>query len=335
MPPAMPAKIILTMPKGARALYYGDEAVARLSALGELQLNDSDEPWTARELIERARGYQVIVSDRATPGPAEIFDALPDLIAFLRVAIDIRNVDVAAASRNGVLVTRASRGFVPAVAEWILGAMIDLGRHISDTTLTYRAGQAPAIVMGRQLHGSTVGVIGYGAIGRHFSKLAAALGMTVLVSDPHARVADAGIVQVAFAELLGRADFVVCLAVANEATENLMDAAAFQRMKRMAYFINASRGNLVDETALQQALTSGRIAGAALDVGRAPDQMPSPRLAALPNVIATPHIGGLTPEAAGHQAFETVRQAAEIVQGGVPEGAVNADQASRLARLRG
>src|SRR4029453_6789493 len=89
-----------------------------------------------------------------------------------------------------------------------------------------------------------------------------------------------------------QADYVICLAIANEETENLMDAAAFARLKPDAFFINMSRGNLVAEAALAKVLTEGRIAGAAMDVGRAPDQMPSPELARLPNVIATPHLGG-------------------------------------------
>src|SRR5262249_13436126 len=131
-----------------------------------------------------------------------------------------------------------------------------------------------------------------------------------------------------------RADFVVCLAVATEATENLMDAAAFLLMKPSAYFINVSRGNLVDEAALERALDEKRIAGAALDVGRAPDQMPSLRLARRPDVIAPPHIGGLTPPAIEHQALETVAQVGEIVRGQAPVGAVNTDAAARLQRLR-
>ena len=98
-------------------------------------------------------------------------------------------------------------------------------------------------------------------------------------------------------EGLAAADFVVPLAVATPETENLIDAAALARMKPTAWLINASRGNLIDEAALAQALDAQRIAGAAMDVGRAPDQMPSPGLAARPDVIATPHIGGLTPEA--------------------------------------
>jgi D-3-phosphoglycerate dehydrogenase len=136
------------------------------------------------------------------------------------------------------------------------------------------------------------------------------------------------------AGLLARADFVVCLVVANEETENLMNDAAFARMKPSAYFINVSRGNLVDEAALARALDAKRIAGAALDVGRAPDQMPSLSLARRRDVIATPHIGGLTAPAIEHQALETVAQVAEILKGKVPKGAANADRATRLTRLR-
>jgi D-3-phosphoglycerate dehydrogenase len=145
---------------------------------------------------------------------------------------------------------------------------------------------------------------------------------------------DAALLQLDLPDLLAQSDFVVCLALATEATENLMNAQAFAQMKPGAYFINASRGNLVDETALAQALDSGHLAGCALDVGRAPDQMPAPALARHPQVIATPHLAGLTPESIEHQSLETVAQAAEIIQGRPPKGAVNAASATRLARLR-
>ena len=126
----------------------------------------------------------------------------------------------------------------------------------------------------------------------------------------------------------------VCLAPARPETENLMNAARFAQMKAGALFINASRGELVDEAALLQALDSGHLAGCAMDVGRAPDQMPSPALARHPRVIATPHIGGLTPPAVEHQALETVAQLRELVGGRMPRGAVNAAQARRLTLLR-
>ena len=121
--------------------------------------------------------------------------------------------------------------------------------------------------------------------------------------------------------------------MATAETENLMDEAAFARMKRGAFFLNPSRGNLVDEAALRAALDSGHLAGAALDVGRAPDQMPTPELAAHPRVVATPHVGGLTPAAALHQAMDTVRQVAALAAGRLPDNAVNAEAAHRLARL--
>jgi len=327
-------RILLTSPATARELYYGDEALAGLNKLGEVRLNHTEESWSPEQMIAEAEGCAVIVSYRQSAAPAAVFDSLPELAAFVRCAVDIRNIDVAAASRNGVLVTQASPGFVPAVAEMTVGLMIDLARHVTDSALAYRGGSVPTAAMGRQLKGSTLGVIGYGAIGRYLGDLAVALGMTVLVADPHARADKPGLRQVALAELLAASDFVVCLAVATEATENLMDAAAFARMKRGAYFVNVSRGNLVDEAALKAALESGHLAGAALDVGRAPDQLPTPALAALRNVVATPHVAGLTPPAAFHQSQETVRQVAEILKGRAPKGAVNADKATRLKRFR-
>ena len=108
-----------------------------------------------------------------------------------------------------------------------------------------------------------------------------------------------------------------------------MNAAAFAKMKPGAYFINVSRGNLVDEAALEAALDSGRLAGCAIDVGRAPDQMPTPRLAAREDVIATPHTAGLTLAAIEHQSMETVAQAGEIIKGRVPVGAVNSEHWKR------
>ena len=256
------------------------------------------------------------------------------MVAFSRCAIDIRNIDVAAASTQGILVTQASAGFITSVSEWTIGAMIDLARNITASTEAYHAGTVPVAPMGRELRGSTLGLIGFGQISRTLSKLALAFGMRVLAYDPYAKVDDPAIVQTDLTTLLREGDFVVCLAVASEETENLMNDAAFGAMKPGALFINPSRGNLIDEAALLRALDGGRLAGCAMDVGRAPDQMPTPALARHPKIIATPHLAGLTPAAIEHQALETVAQATEILQGRAPVGAVNAAAATRLARLR-
>jgi D-3-phosphoglycerate dehydrogenase len=322
-------KILLTHTPDFRRQYYGERSLKGLQALAQVKLNEADQVLDALALIEAARDVDIVVADRVTEGKAGIFPRLPKLRAFVRCAVDIRNIDVAAASAAGVLVTRASPGFVQAVAELALGFMVDLSRGVSRATADYHAGRKPEVAMGRQLAGSRIGIIGYGSIGRSLAQLAKVLGMEVMVADPFATIADADIQHLPLDDLLSRADYIVCLAIANERTENLIGQAALARMQPHAFFINLSRGNLVDEAALAAALREHRIAGAALDVGRAPDQMPMPELARLPNVIATPHIGGLTPQAIEHQALETVRQVEAIIKGDAPVGAVNAEHWTR------
>lgn len=317
-------KILLTHTPHMRDNYYGARALAGLTSLGEVVLHQESETLEGTALIAAGQGCDLIVADRATALPGAIFNSLPALKAALRCAVDIRNIDVAAASSHGILVTRAKPGFVESVTELVVGFLVDLNRGISSATAAYQAGRVPTARMGRQLAGTTIGIIGYGAIGRAVAPLAAAMGMRVLISDPHATVEEPGFQQVDLTTLLASSDHVVCLAVANEATENLVNAEAFARMRKDAVFINVSRGNLVDEAALAAALAEGKIAGAALDVGRAPDQMPTPAIAAIPNVIATPHIGGLTPPAIEAQALHTVEQVRALVSRAVPDGAVNA-----------
>ena len=323
------SRILLTHSPEALANYYGDRALAGLKALGEVALNSNEKSLEGENLILAAAHFDLIVSYRQSPAPAALFERLPRLVAFLRCAIDIRNVDVAAASRAGVLVTQASAGFVAAVSEMVLGMMIDLARGITAYSSSFRSGKIPKAGMGRELRGSTLGVIGYGAIGREVVRMAKALGMRVLINDPYAKDVE----KTELNALLAQSDYVVPLAVATAETENLIGEKEFQAMKRGAYFINVSRGNLVDEAALARALDSGRIAGCAMDVGRAPDQMPTPALAARADVIATPHAAGLTLRAIEHQSLGTVAQAAEILKGRAPTGAVNAEHWTRKALL--
>jgi D-3-phosphoglycerate dehydrogenase len=327
------AKIFLTHVPDMLENYYGERALAAMRELGEVRLNTAGKVLDAKALAEAAKGCEIIVSDRQTPGPSEFFSSAPDVCAFLRVAVDIRNIDVEAASRQGVLVTQATPGFMASVSEMAIGMMIDLARGITDSAIIYRGGGEAEPRKGVQLKGATLGIMGYGAISRHLAPIGVALGMKVLVADPYAKVEDARLHHVPLETLLAESDFVVCLVVANEQTENLMNAANFARMKKSAYFLNLSRGNLVDEGALLAALEKKQIAGAAMDVGRAFDQKPSLNLASRADVIATPHTAGLTPDAIEHQAFDTVKQVAELVAGRVPPGAVNTKSATRLTRL--
>ncbi|WPO49097.1 NAD(P)-dependent oxidoreductase [Pseudomonas sp. S1Bt23] len=330
-------EIFLTHAPGVRANYYAEQPLRQLQALGNVRLNDSPDPLSLEQLVDRAQGCSIIVASREAAAPAELFERLPQLAAICRVAVDIRNIDVEAASRHGVLVTHATPGFDRSVSEWVIGVMIDLARGISRAAADYWQGRAPQVLMGRELRGATLGIIGYGFIGKRLADIARLLQMRVWVNDPNARVDEPGVEQVSFEQAVGGADYVVCLAPAVERTYNLFGREAFRAMRPGAFFINASRGELVDDAALLEALEQGLIGGCALDVGRAPDQMPGPLLAAHPKVIASPHIGGLTPEASEHQAMDTVRQVQALLAGRVPQGAVNlarADRARDLFRLQ-
>lgn len=326
----MSVRVFVTHPSDKLQSYFGQRALDALRAVAEVRLNPEPRDLPTEALIAAAADCDALIAYRQTTGPARLFDALPQLKAFIRCAMDIRTVDVAAASAHGVLVTQAGPGFNAAVAEWIVGAMIDLGRGTSRYVQAYQRGDQPVPAMGRELRGSTLGIVGFGGIGSTLAPLARAFGMPVLVSTLQRIEPREGVRQVELPELLAGSDFVVCLAPANAQTAGLFGVDAFAAMKRDAFFINASRGELVDEAALLKALDEGHLAGCALDVGMAPDQMPSLALARHPRVLATPHIGGLTLPAIEYQALETVSQLSALLQGRMPVGAVNAAEATRL-----
>ncbi|MBR0673336.1 NAD(P)-dependent oxidoreductase [Neoroseomonas soli] len=311
--------------------------MAPLDALrdcADVVFNRSGRILVGRDLADAATGCQAIIAHRATPGTAETFAAAPDLIAFLRAAVDVSTIDLVAASAQGVLVTRVSPGFSDAVAELGLGMMVDLARGVSRAGAAYRSGRVPRPGSGFQLNGATLGIVGYGRIARRLAAIARGIGMTVLASDPHVEIGDPGVVAVSFGALLKGSDIVVCLAASTPETIGLFGQGAFGVMKRGAVFINLSRGELVDEGALEATLDRGHLRGAGLDVGSAEDQLPPPRLARRADVVATPHIGGVTREARAHQAMDIVRQVTALSEGRVPEGAINVDAAHRLMRLR-
>lgn len=310
--------------------YYG-RSLPELRSIAEVVTNPLDRDLTTPELIRFAEGCDVIVAHRATPGEAAVFEQLPDLVAFLRTAVDISTIDLDAASANGVLVARADKSFVASTAELALALILDLVRSVSESTIDYRAGTEPPQRPGFQLRGRTVGMIGYGVIARYLADVLRAMGVTVLVHDPYTDDARAdGFESTSLADVLARSDIVLPLAAATPETERIIDAAALAMMKPGALLVNVSRGELLDDDAVAAALDDGRLGGLAVDVGRAPDQRPSPELARRPGVVATPHLGGLTPENADAQAYSSVEQVAAMTRGEIPPRSVNATAAVRL-----
>ena len=306
--------------------YYG-RALPTLSDVAEVVVNPLAHDLSPAELIDAAAGCQVIVAHRSTPGAAELFTALPDLVAFLRCAVDISTIDVEAASSAGVLIGQADKSFVASTAELALGLFLDVSRQIASSAIDYRNGVEPAQRPGRQVRGQTAGIIGFGAIGSYLADLLAALGLDVVVTDPSVA---SQFENVGFDELLERSDVVFPLAPGGSANAGLIGKAQLEAMKPGAVLVNVARGELLDEIAVADALDNGHLSGVGLDVGQAADQRPSPLLAGRSDVVATPHLGGLTPENADAQAASSVEQVTAMISGTMPPRAVNPEHARRL-----
>jgi D-3-phosphoglycerate dehydrogenase len=310
--------------------YFG-RALPELDAIAEVVRNPHERDLTPDEVIAAAGACEVIVAHRSTPGGHSVFERLPHLLAFLRCAVDISTIDLEAANTAGVLVARADKSFVASTAELALGLALDAARHISASTVDYREGREPPQRGGRQLSGSVAGIVGYGAIGAHLADLLLAVGMRVLVHDPFvAPPRDSRIEPVCLDELLAGSDVVFPLVPGGPDTAGLIGDTQLAAMKPGAVLVNVARGEVLDELAVAAALDSGHLDALAIDVGQAPDQRPSPALAARPNVVATPHLGGLTPQNADAQAASAVEQVRAILDGAMPPRAVNPDRADRL-----
>ncbi|WP_136685957.1 NAD(P)-dependent oxidoreductase [Falsirhodobacter xinxiangensis] len=325
-------RLFLSHGTTARTYWYGEKALAGLRALGEVVINPVDTELEGKHLTQVAQGCQIMVLDRSTRVGAEEIAALPDLVAILRSGVETRYVDVDAASAAGVLVTRSNPGYIASTAELVLAHMLNAARNVPDYVAAYRTGDVRQPSQGREMSGRVAGLIGYGRIARNLARILDAMGMTVLANDPYGPI-EAPAVATNMDDLLRRSDFVIPLLAASEETRNLVGAGAFALMKQDAWLVNCSRGDVVDEVALRQALDARAISGAAMDVGWAADNTPSPELALRPDVQATPHIGNLTIEASSRHPMDTVEQASQILRGNIPFGALNAGSASRISRL--
>lgn len=277
----------------------GFPATARrtLERCGEVILADLD-----RAGLEAAIGHAQVLWVRLRHRIDEaLLDRAPGLEAIATPTTGLTHIDMEAVARRGIeLVSlRGESDFlkdVRATAEHTIGLILALLRHIPAAAAhTASGGWDRNLFRGTEIYGKTVGVVGYGRLGRIAARYLRAFDARVLATDPHAAAMEPGVERVRLDDLLRAADIVTVHVNLTEETRRLFGRREFARMKSGSYFINTSRGELVDEAALGEALRSGRLAGAAVDVVTDEHITPSP-LIGMPNLLVTPHIGGCTVE---------------------------------------
>ena len=296
----------------------------RIVTLTPASANDGS---LARELADA----DALIVRSAVKVTAALLAAAPQLKVVGRAGVGVDNVDLEAATRHGVVVMNTPGGSAASVAELALGMMIALARQLPRADATTRAGQwEKKSLQGNELLGKTLGIVGLGRIGIEVARRARAFEMELIAHDPFvsamaAREAGARLVELD--ELLATADYISLHLTLTPKTRNLLNDAAFARMKQGARLINCARGELIDEGALYSALKSGKLAGAALDVFQK-EPPGSSDLFALPNLIATPHIAASTHEAQERVGYRIAEQVRDYLARGIIQNAVNVPSVS-------
>lgn len=283
------------------------------------------------ELAALAAGATVILTHLA-PITAAVFEAAPDLRVVGVTRGGPVNVDLEAATRVGVPVIFLPGRNLGAVAEFVLGAMISLTRNINIASREMAGGIWDARfyryeLTGPELRGATVGLIGLGAVGSRIAQLLAAFGSRVVAYDPYADPAAAaavGATLLSFGEVLAESDIVSVHARLTDDTRGMFSTAAFAAMKPGARFVNTARGELVDQAALLDALESGRLGGAALDVFSPEPPDPADPLLSRPDVILTPHLAGASQQVALESVQRVAAEVAQFLSDGVLQHCANA-----------
>ncbi len=279
------------------------------------------------ELADVIGGYEGLVLRSATRVTAELLARASALKIIGRAGAGVDTIDVPAATAAGVKVMNTPGQNANGVAELVFGLMFSLVRHLTRASSSLKEGRWEKNgLAGTELLGKTIGVIGYGAIGRRVGTMAKALGLTVLAYDPYlndGQIQASGAVPAQPDEIYSTADFVTLHLPKTRETAGLIGAEVLGKMKPSACLINCARGGLVDEAALAEALGSGRLAGAALDVfAQEPPSADNPLLA-LPNFIGTPHLGASTAESQVNVARAVAEQMIAFFQTGALDGVVN------------
>lgn len=278
------------------------------------------------QLVQIVGDYDALMVRSQTKITARVLQAATKLQIVGRAGVGVDNIDVPAATQQGVIVVNSPAGNTVAVAELTIGMMISLVRKLIPAHNSLVEGKwLRSKFLGTELYGKTLGIVGVGRIGVEVARRAAAFGMTVLGYDPFLttqRAAQLGIEATTIEDILKRADFVTLHTPLTKETRHLISAASLSTMKPSAIILNCARGGIIDEAALYEALRSGQLGGAGLDVYEVEPPQDSP-LRELQNVILTPHLGASTEEAQVEVALDVARQIVDVLAGRPPQSAVN------------
>lgn len=253
------------------------------------------------ELISSVKEYDVLIVRSRTKVTGEIVDAAPKIKIIARVGVGLDNIDVKAAEARKIKVINAAEAASTAVAELVIGLMICLARSIPRADAeTKRGNWIKKDLMGIQLSGKYLGIIGVGNVGRNVGRMAKALRMNLVGYDPfpinREFISETGMIVTDLNTLLESVDFVTCHVPATPETKHMLNSERLSKMKPKSWLINTSRGDIIDENALYESLKTGRLAGAALDVFEVEPPV-NKQLLNLTNIVCTPHIGAQTKEA--------------------------------------
>lgn len=274
------------------------EAIQALSQFSDVAVWDHDSPPPYEVLQEHIKTSNAFLTMLTDPIDAELLQSAPSTFKVIsQMAVGYDNIDVSTATAHGVLVGHTPGILTETTADMAWSLMMAVARRVVEANNQVRQGiwepWGPSVLCGQDIHSATLGIVGFGRIGQAMAKRASGFEMRVLVSDPHPDPALAQKYNVSFAsldELLRNSDFVTLHTYLSPQTRHLISLPQFEMMKPTAFLINTSRGAVVDSDALEWALTSGKIAGAGLDVFD-PEPIPSSSpLLKLPNVVITPHI---------------------------------------------
>ena len=281
------------------------EAIEQMRAAG-LQVDIRDD-ITPEELPSVLPAYDGMVVRSRTKVRQPLIDVCPNLKVIVRGGVGLDTIDADYARSKGITVMNTPLASSASVAELAVGYMFALARSISQATSSMKSEKwEKKQFEGVELGGKTLGLIGIGNIGKEVARRANALGMTVIAYDPYVKAAE-GVKIVTLEELLKVSDYISLHLPKTKELGGMLGADAFAKMKPGVRIINCARGGIIDEQALYDALTSGKVAGAALDVYA--DEPPTDwKLVKLPNVIGSPHIGAATKEAQGRVGAEVAQK---------------------------